>query len=55
VPPRPPLPPIPEVDRFAILTLLDLLICTSWRATHEIARALPEAFVPNSVVTTFPI
>jgi hypothetical protein len=24
-----------------------------WRATHEIARALPDAFVPNSVGTTF--
>jgi 7,8-dihydropterin-6-yl-methyl-4-(beta-D-ribofuranosyl)aminobenzene 5'-phosphate synthase len=27
--------------------------CTGWRATHEIARALPEAYVPNSVGTTF--
>jgi 7,8-dihydropterin-6-yl-methyl-4-(beta-D-ribofuranosyl)aminobenzene 5'-phosphate synthase len=27
--------------------------CTGWRATHEIARALPAAFVPNSVGTTF--
>jgi 7,8-dihydropterin-6-yl-methyl-4-(beta-D-ribofuranosyl)aminobenzene 5'-phosphate synthase len=27
--------------------------CTGWRATHEIARALPDAFVPNSVGTTF--
>jgi 7,8-dihydropterin-6-yl-methyl-4-(beta-D-ribofuranosyl)aminobenzene 5'-phosphate synthase len=27
--------------------------CTGWKATHEIARALPEAFVPNSVGTTF--
>ena len=26
--------------------------CTGWRATHEIARAMPEAFVPNSVGTT---
>lgn len=26
--------------------------CTGWRATHAIARALPEAFVPNSVGTT---
>jgi 7,8-dihydropterin-6-yl-methyl-4-(beta-D-ribofuranosyl)aminobenzene 5'-phosphate synthase len=29
--------------------------CTGWRATHEIARALPDAFVPNSVGTTFVI
>jgi 7,8-dihydropterin-6-yl-methyl-4-(beta-D-ribofuranosyl)aminobenzene 5'-phosphate synthase len=27
--------------------------CTGWKATHEIARALPGAFVPNSVGTTF--
>ncbi len=27
--------------------------CTGWRATHGIARAMPEAFVPNSVGTTF--
>ena len=27
--------------------------CTGWRATHAIARALPDAFVPNSVGTTF--
>jgi 7,8-dihydropterin-6-yl-methyl-4-(beta-D-ribofuranosyl)aminobenzene 5'-phosphate synthase len=27
--------------------------CTGWKATHEIARALPEAFVPPSVGTTF--
>ncbi len=25
--------------------------CTGWKATHEIARALPDAFVPNSVGT----
>ena len=29
--------------------------CTGWRATHAIARALPDAFVPNSVGTTFVI
>lgn len=29
--------------------------CTGWRATHEIARVLPDAFVPNSVGTTFTI
>lgn len=27
--------------------------CTGWKAVHEIARALPDAFVPNSVGTTF--
>ena len=26
--------------------------CTGWSATHQIARALPEAFIPNSVGTT---
>ena len=29
--------------------------CTGWKATHEIAHALPDAFVPNSVGTTFVI
>jgi 7,8-dihydropterin-6-yl-methyl-4-(beta-D-ribofuranosyl)aminobenzene 5'-phosphate synthase len=29
--------------------------CTGWRATHAIARELPEAFVPNSVGTRFMI
>jgi 7,8-dihydropterin-6-yl-methyl-4-(beta-D-ribofuranosyl)aminobenzene 5'-phosphate synthase len=27
--------------------------CTGWRATQEIARAMPDAFVANSVGTTF--
>jgi 7,8-dihydropterin-6-yl-methyl-4-(beta-D-ribofuranosyl)aminobenzene 5'-phosphate synthase len=27
--------------------------CTGWKAAHAIARALPDAFVPNSVGTTF--
>jgi 7,8-dihydropterin-6-yl-methyl-4-(beta-D-ribofuranosyl)aminobenzene 5'-phosphate synthase len=26
--------------------------CTGWSATHEIARAMPEAYIPNSVGTT---
>ena len=26
--------------------------CTGWAATHQIARALPKAFIPNSVGTT---
>lgn len=25
--------------------------CTGWKATHQLARALPEAFIPNSVGT----
>lgn len=29
--------------------------CTGWRAVHAIANALPQAFVPNSVGTTFHI
>ena len=27
--------------------------CTGWSATHQIARALPEAFIPTSVGTNF--
>lgn len=27
--------------------------CTGWRATHDIAREFPEAYIPNSVGTTF--
>ncbi len=27
--------------------------CTGWRATQRIAQVMPEAFVPNSVGTTF--
>jgi 7,8-dihydropterin-6-yl-methyl-4-(beta-D-ribofuranosyl)aminobenzene 5'-phosphate synthase len=27
--------------------------CTGWKATHEIARRMPDAYVPNSVGTTF--
>ncbi len=27
--------------------------CTGWSATYHIARAMPEAFIPNSVGTTF--
>jgi 7,8-dihydropterin-6-yl-methyl-4-(beta-D-ribofuranosyl)aminobenzene 5'-phosphate synthase len=27
--------------------------CTGWSATQQIARAMPEAFIPNSVGTTF--
>jgi 7,8-dihydropterin-6-yl-methyl-4-(beta-D-ribofuranosyl)aminobenzene 5'-phosphate synthase len=26
--------------------------CTGWRATHQIAQAMPDAFIPNSVGTT---
>jgi 7,8-dihydropterin-6-yl-methyl-4-(beta-D-ribofuranosyl)aminobenzene 5'-phosphate synthase len=27
--------------------------CTGWRAQHRLASALPAAFVPNAVGTTF--
>jgi len=27
--------------------------CTGWKATHAIAHRLPDAFIPNSVGTTF--
>jgi 7,8-dihydropterin-6-yl-methyl-4-(beta-D-ribofuranosyl)aminobenzene 5'-phosphate synthase len=27
--------------------------CTGWKATHAIAQRLPDAFIPNSVGTTF--
>ncbi|MBI1926974.1 MBL fold metallo-hydrolase [Candidatus Poribacteria bacterium] len=27
--------------------------CTGWSATHQIAHAMPDAFIPNSVGTTF--
>jgi 7,8-dihydropterin-6-yl-methyl-4-(beta-D-ribofuranosyl)aminobenzene 5'-phosphate synthase len=26
--------------------------CTGWAATHQIARTMPEAFIPSSVGTT---
>jgi 7,8-dihydropterin-6-yl-methyl-4-(beta-D-ribofuranosyl)aminobenzene 5'-phosphate synthase len=29
--------------------------CTGWKAVHEIARVMPDAFVPNSVGTTFSV
>jgi len=29
--------------------------CTGWKAVHDIARVMPDAFVPNSVGTTFRI
>ena len=41
----------------ALKTLNPALIvpahCTGWKATHALARKLPEAFVPNSVGTRF--
>jgi 7,8-dihydropterin-6-yl-methyl-4-(beta-D-ribofuranosyl)aminobenzene 5'-phosphate synthase len=41
----------------ALTTLAPALVvpshCTGWKATQEIARAMPQAFVPNSVGTTF--
>jgi 7,8-dihydropterin-6-yl-methyl-4-(beta-D-ribofuranosyl)aminobenzene 5'-phosphate synthase len=27
--------------------------CTGWKAQHRLAAALPEAFVPNAVGTSF--
>jgi 7,8-dihydropterin-6-yl-methyl-4-(beta-D-ribofuranosyl)aminobenzene 5'-phosphate synthase len=33
--------------------LIVLAHCTGWKATHALARELPEAFVPNSVGTRF--
>lgn len=53
--------PLKQVDRVEILTMLKELnpalivpaTCTGWKATHMIARELPEAFVPNSVGTRF--
>jgi len=27
--------------------------CTGWKAIHTFARQLPDAFIPNSVGTTF--
>jgi 7,8-dihydropterin-6-yl-methyl-4-(beta-D-ribofuranosyl)aminobenzene 5'-phosphate synthase len=27
--------------------------CTGWRAQHRLAAALPDAFIPNAVGTTF--
>ncbi len=27
--------------------------CTGWRATQRIAQVMPEAYIPNSVGTTF--
>ncbi len=43
------------VDAFESLTP-DVLVpahCTGWKATHAIARRLPDAFIQNSVGTTF--
>lgn len=43
---------IEELQRIAPAVIVPAH-CTGWRATHGIARAMPEAFVPNSVGTTF--
>jgi 7,8-dihydropterin-6-yl-methyl-4-(beta-D-ribofuranosyl)aminobenzene 5'-phosphate synthase len=49
--------PIIEPTVAALKELTPALIvpahCTGWKATHMIARELPEAFVPNSVGTRF--
>jgi 7,8-dihydropterin-6-yl-methyl-4-(beta-D-ribofuranosyl)aminobenzene 5'-phosphate synthase len=45
----------PTVDAFEQLAP-DVLVpahCTGWKATHTIARRLPDAFIQNSVGTTF--
>jgi 7,8-dihydropterin-6-yl-methyl-4-(beta-D-ribofuranosyl)aminobenzene 5'-phosphate synthase len=45
----------PTVDAFTQLAP-DVLVpshCTGWKATHAIARRLPDAFIQNSVGTTF--
>jgi len=45
----------PTVAAFADMAP-DLLVpahCTGWRAQHRLAAALPEAFVPNAVGTSF--
>ncbi len=45
----------PTVDALAHLAP-DLIVpahCTGWRAQHRLAAALPEAFVPNAVGTSF--
>ncbi|HLL79579.1 MAG TPA: MBL fold metallo-hydrolase [Ktedonobacteraceae bacterium] len=45
-------PTIEELQRIAPAVVVPAH-CTGWRAAHAIARAMPEAFVPNSVGTTF--
>lgn len=49
--------PIIEPTVAALKELNSALIvpahCTGWKATHMIARELPDAFVPNSVGTRF--
>ncbi len=45
----------PTVEALKVIgpTLIVPSHCTGWKATHEIARVFPDAFVPNSVGTTF--
>jgi 7,8-dihydropterin-6-yl-methyl-4-(beta-D-ribofuranosyl)aminobenzene 5'-phosphate synthase len=45
----------PTVDALTVLAP-DVVVpahCTGWRAQHRLAAALPEAFVPNAVGTSF--
>ncbi len=45
----------PTVDALERLAP-DVLVpahCTGWKATHALARRLPDAYIPNSVGTTF--
>jgi 7,8-dihydropterin-6-yl-methyl-4-(beta-D-ribofuranosyl)aminobenzene 5'-phosphate synthase len=50
---EPLIPPTVEALKAIAPKLVVPSHCTGWKATHEIARALPDAFVPNSVGTTF--
>ncbi|HEY6379134.1 MAG TPA: MBL fold metallo-hydrolase [Candidatus Dormibacteraeota bacterium] len=43
---------VAEVRALGVETLVPAH-CTGWRATHELARAMPDAFVQPSVGTTF--
>jgi 7,8-dihydropterin-6-yl-methyl-4-(beta-D-ribofuranosyl)aminobenzene 5'-phosphate synthase len=50
---EPLIPPTVEALKAIAPKLVVPSHCTGWKATHEIARTLPDAFVPNSVGTTF--
>jgi 7,8-dihydropterin-6-yl-methyl-4-(beta-D-ribofuranosyl)aminobenzene 5'-phosphate synthase len=45
----------PTVEALAELALQVVVpaYCTGWRATHALAGALPDAFVPGSVGTRY--
>lgn len=49
-------PILPDTIRELVALSPDLIApghCTGWRATHEVARALPDAFTASNVGTTF--